>query len=214
MSYLHVKLSIGIALLAGTSLAHAVPITLTLSPAVPQTLGPQSTSSPCIIAGTQCQNGDFPFTNFQQGGNISAYDEVSPTYTVSQLPFLNFAIAIDVNSNSAASETLQLFSVLVDADGAGGPGGFEEIYNFTGPEIIGAASSAGNGFGDWTLESVDLSTFASDALVSFNAVWDGAVAGAESFFLVEREIPTPVTEPGSLLLMGLGLLGIGLARRR
>ena len=214
MSFLRIKLSIGVAtLLAAASMAHAVPIPLTLHAQPAHALGPQSTSAPCIIAGTQCKNPDgFSFTNFQQGGNISAYDEDSPIYSISQFPFLSFDVAVDVNTNSDASETLRLFSVFVDADGAGA-GGFEEIYNFTGPEIIGTGSSNGNGFADWTLESVDLSTFASDALVYFNAVWDGAVAGAESFFLVDREA-TPVREPGTLILMGLGLLGLGLAHRR
>jgi hypothetical protein len=96
-------------------------------------------------------------------------------------------LAIDVNTDSDAGETLPLFSVFVDADGAAGAGGFEEIYNFTGPALIGDASSAGNGFGDWMLGSIDLSSFADDALVFFNAVWDGASAGAESFFPGRRE---------------------------
>jgi hypothetical protein len=207
------KLGFGLAmLLAGGSLAHAVP--LTLEAAAPGTLGPQSTSAPCIIAGTQCQNSaGFPFTDFTQGGNISSFDEDSPTYTIDQFPFLSFDVAIDVNTNSAASETLQLFSVFVDADGEAGAGTFEEIYTFTGPALIGNASNAGNGFGDWLLGSIDLSSFASDALVMFNAVWDGAVAGAESFFLVQVDTPTPVTEPGTLLLLGLGLVVLGLARR-
>ncbi len=216
MTPIRFKLGFGLAtLLAGATVAHAVPTTLELEAAEAGTLGPQSTSAPCIIAGTQCQNPDgFGFTNFQQQGNISAYNEDSPTYTVSQFPFLTFDVAIDVNTNNDAGETLQLFSVFVDADGDGA-GGFEEIYNFTGPEAIGDAANAGNGFGDWRLGSIDLSSFADDALVFFNAVWDGSAAGAESFFLVEVDTtPPPVPEPGTLLLMSLGLLGLSFAHGR
>jgi hypothetical protein len=213
---LHFKLGFVVAtLLVGAGVAQAVPIDLTLTAAAPHTLGPQSTSAPCIIAGTQCQNpAGFGFTNFQQGGNISAFDEDSPTYTIDQFPFLNFNVAIDVISNSAKSEMLQSFSVFVDADGDGA-GGFDEIYAFTGPALIGDGASAGNGFGDWLLGPVDLSSYADDALVFFTAVWDGAVAGAESFFLVDVNAPPPpIAEPGSLMLMGIGLLAIGLLRRR
>ena len=140
MTPIRFKLGFGLAtLLAGATVAHAVPITLDLVAAAPKTLGPQSTSAPCIIAGTNCKNpADFPFTDFKQGGNIPAYDEDSPTYTIDQFPFLNFNVAIDVNTNSDAGETLQMFSVFVDADGDGA-GGFEEIYNFTGPALIGDA---------------------------------------------------------------------------
>jgi len=209
-------------LLAGAGIANAAPIPLTLTAQPAHTLGPQSTSAPCIIAGTNCKNpSNFPFNNFQQGGNISSYDEDSPTYTIDQFPFLSFDVAIDVNTSSAAGETLQSFTVSVDADGAAGPGGFEDIYAFAGPQLIGNGSSNGNGFADWTLGSIDLSSYGDDALVMFNAVWDGASGGAESFFLVNGESTcspddpscTPVPEPGTLMLMGLGLLGFALARK-
>jgi PEP-CTERM motif len=207
MTLTRFKLGVGLAtFLAGTSIAHAIPLTLVA--AEPNTLGPQSASAPCIIAGTMCQNPDgFDFTNFVQGGQPpSAYDESSPEYTVSQFPFLTFDIAIDVNTNNAASESLDSFSVFVDG---------AEIYTFTGPASIGSeASSPGNGFADWILQSVDLSSFASDAIVQFNAEWSGDVAGAESFFLVQVDTPPPVAEPGTLILMGLGLLGLGLLQRR
>jgi hypothetical protein len=207
MSPTRFKLGFGLAtLLAGTSIAHAIPLTLAAAP--PDTIGPQSESAPCIIAGTNCpqQPDGFPFTDFDQGGQPpSNFDENSPEYTISQFPFLSFDIAIDVNTNSAASETLDSFSVFVDD---------VEIYTFTGPESIGDASSPGNGFADYILQSVDLSEFASDAVVVFNAVWSGDVAGAESFFLVEREATPPVPEPGTLVLMGLGLLSLGFLQRR
>jgi PEP-CTERM motif len=204
MSPTRFKLGFGLAIsLAGASVANAIPLTLT--PTAPNTIGPQSASAPCIIAGTMCQNpAGFDFTDFVQGGQPpSNFDEDSPEYTISLFPFLAFDIAIDVNTNNAASEVLDSFSVFVDG---------AEIYTFTGPASIGNASSPGNGFADWILGSVDLSSFASDAIVVFNAVWSGDVAGAESFFLVEREATVP--EPGTLILMGLGLLSLGLLRRR
>src|SRR6478736_1046502 len=137
MSFLQFRSSIGVALLiAGASIANAAPIALTLVAQPAHTLGPQSASAPCIIAGTNCKNpSDFPFNNFQQGGNISSYDEDSPTYTIDQFPFLSFDVAIDVNT-AHGGETLQSFTVSVDADGDG-PGGFEDIYAFTGPQLIG-----------------------------------------------------------------------------
>jgi hypothetical protein len=223
------------ALVTAGSIAQAAPITLTLQAQPAQTVGPQSDSAPCIIAGTHCQNpANFPYTDFVQAGNISAYDEDSPIYTVDQFPFLSFAVAIDVNTTQEQGETLQLFDVFVDADGAGGPGGFAHIYNFTGPSIIGTVASNGNGYGDWTLEEIDLTSYASNALVYFNAVWDGSSSGAESYFIVEREGPPcsptdpncnpcsptdpncnpDVPEPATVALTGLGLLGVARMRRR
>ena len=207
------KLSFGLGLLlAGAGFAHAVPMTLDLSEEVH---GPQSTSAPCIIAGTQCQNpANFGFTNYVQGGGPSSDNDVdSPEYTIDKFPFLTFDVAIDVNTNAQESETLQLFSVFVDADGAAGPGGFEEIYNFTGPAAIGGTSNSGQGFSDWILGTIDLTQYEDDALVFFNAVWDDDVAGAESFFLVQRS-PPKIPEPATLMMVGLGLLGIGLSGRR
>ena len=202
-------------LLVATMSANAASIPLTLSPAAPQTLGPQSSSAPCIIAGTNCQNpANFPFTDYVQGGGPSSdNDELSPTYAILDFPLLTFDVAIDVNTNSSESETLELFSVLVDTDGAAGPGGFEEIYAFTdGSTSIGGASNAGNGFGDWLLGTIDLSSYDDSALVQFRAAWNGDVAGAESFFLVAAQ-PTEVSEPGTLAMLGLGLLAIAWSRR-
>ena len=67
---------------------------LSLEPASPRTVGPQDTSVPCIIAGTICQNPDgFDWTDFEQKGNISEYDVLSPEYDFEDLPS-QFNIAI------------------------------------------------------------------------------------------------------------------------
>jgi hypothetical protein len=206
------------AMLALTAAASAVPLTLS-GPIVGNTVGPQSTSNPCIIAGTQCsQPAGFGFNNFTSSGSISSYNMFSTTptatvadgvqgtpYTVSQLRAagLNqFIVAIDVNTTQAAGETLQLFEVIINGAVA---------YNYVGPTNIGSVNNNGNGFADWTLSAVDLTGLAGTATVLFHAVWNNASDGAESFFLV---VPGPLAGaglPGLVMACG-GLLA--LARRR
>src|SRR5215469_15102035 len=118
------------ATLAMTAAASATPISLTLTgPIAGNTVGPQSTSNPCVICATQAQNpAGFGYNNFTESGAISSYNMYSTTptanvadgvpgtpYTVSQLLAAvgsSFNIAIDVNTTNAAGETLQLFEVI------------------------------------------------------------------------------------------------------
>jgi hypothetical protein len=123
-------------------------------------------------------------------------------YTVAQIDAvtnnLPFAIAIDVNTSGAQGETLQLFEVIVNGAVA---------YNFVGPVPIGNIANNGNGFGDWTLGTIDLSSFTQNATVLFHAVWNNASAGAESFFIVGvGPTPTPFSVPGPIA--GAGLPGL------
>ena len=144
MSPTRFKLAFGLAtLLAGTSIAHAIPLNLVAAePRDARAAERQRAVHHCRHAIARTPT-DSRFTNFVQGGQPpSDFDENSPEYLISDFPFLTFDIAIDVNTNSAASETLDSFSVFVDG---------AEIYTFTGPALIGDASNAGNGFADWLL---------------------------------------------------------------
>jgi len=200
---------------------------LTLSgPIAGNTVGPQSASAPCIIAGTNCSNPvGFGYNDFSANGSLSSYNMYSTTptgtvadgvqgtpYTVSQITGIvgsSFLVAIDVNTTAAAGETLQLFEVIDTTTNT-------ILYNYVGPTVIGGVANNGNGFGDWALGTISLAGLASTDGILFHAVWNNASDGAESFFLVPAGgPPTAVPEPETyaMLLAGLGMMGF-VARRR
>lgn len=217
--WINVGAAVAFMALAGS--ASGAPLTLT-GPIPGNTVGPQSSSNPCIIAGTTCQQpAGFGYNNFVSNGNIDSYNMWSTTptatladgvqgnsYTYAQLTALSataqFLVAIDVNTTGAKGETLELFEVWDTTTNT-------VIYNYVGPTNIGNVANNGNGYADWTLGLVDLSAFAGHTF-AFHAQWSGASDGAESFFLVP--VPGPIVGaglPGLVLACG-GL--VALARRR
>src|SRR6266566_2437630 len=98
--------------LAGSASAALI----TFSQVAAGTVGPQSTSNPCVIGATQCQQpASMGFNNFTSSGSISSYNMFSTTptatvadgvqgtpYTVGQLTgalgATSFVVAIDVNT--------------------------------------------------------------------------------------------------------------------
>jgi hypothetical protein len=209
--------------LALAGAASAIPLTLT-GPIPTNTAGPQSSSNPCIIAATQCQQPvGFGYNNFTSDGNTSSYNMYSTTptanvadgvqgtpYTVAQLTALgstSFLVAIDVNTTGAEGETLQLFQVIING---------AVVYDYIGPTVIGDVANNGNGFGDWTLGLISLAGRAPTDTVLFHAVWNNASDGGESFFLLPQVTPPSVPEPSALqlLLVGAGFLGLGYVIRK
>src|SRR5215510_13283424 len=129
----------GMMLLTLASSGGAAVLTVS-GPVSGNVLGPQSTSNPCIIAATQCQQpAGFAFNNFVSSGAIPTYNE-SQSYTVENLrQFVGnvFSVAIDVNTTNAAGEILDSFTL---------KNGATTLFQYTGGFNIGSLSSNGNGF--------------------------------------------------------------------
>ena len=193
------------AALIGAHVPASAVTVLTINAEAPQTVGPQSASSPCIIAGTTCQNGSFAYTNFDQSGNVSSYNLSSPIYSVSDLPFKTFWVAIDVNTANGG-EYLNSFTLTDLTTNT-------VLYTFSGALIGSPLANNGNGYADWTLRKFDLSGLASTDQIRFDAVLSNTSDGPESFFLVSSTAPIPEPETYALMLAGLGAMGF-VARRR
>lgn len=212
------------ALLGFAVSASAVPIALTLSEvAAKESNNPDDIQ--CVIYGNSCPAGiqDMSSLNYVQGMNQTSYDltatpnqkgsgesSVVNPYTVGYIASFvtkTFDIGIDVNTaGGQPPEILDAFYVSVNGT---------VIYQYTGPGSL-DPNFNGNGYFDFLLKTVDLSSFADSAVVTFRAVWHQATDGAENFFLVRHGPGTSVPEPGTtaLILSGLSLLAMSRRRRK
>jgi hypothetical protein len=178
--------------------AWAVPIALTPGSGVFQ----QTQNDPCVIGNPSCNNpAGFGFTVLPVNPT-SPQVTVSPTYTVDQIRTLLggnvFSIGVDISQ--AQGQGQPAYALNTDA------------FQFTGPQDF---TSAGNGFSDFVLKTVDLSPFAGSANAIFTVNFSNDTGAREQFFLVSSETPpAPVPEPATLLLFGSSMAAVGLVRRR
>ena len=133
-------------------------------------------------------------------------------YTVQQIinaVTSSFVVAIDVNT-AAGLERLQFFEVIDIHNGVQTTIDSFGTLNGAGT-LIGNVSNNGNGFADWTLGTIDLSSLPTTDGILFHAQWNNASDGGESFFLVSS---SAVPEPATWGMMLLGFVGLGFAFRQ
>jgi hypothetical protein len=201
-------LGLTILMLAGLPLtAGAVPIALTPGPGVYQ----QTQNNPCVIGNPSCNNpAGFEFTTLPVSPTLPQIT-TSPTYTVDQIRTLlggsnTFFIGVDISQAQGQGQgeyLLNSFTVNV---------GGTDAFKFEGPQGF---TSSGNGFSDFVLTTVDLTSFASSANVFFTVNFSNDTGAREQFFLASTDAPpAPVPEPTTLVLLGTTLAGVGFVRRR
>jgi hypothetical protein len=207
-----------IAATALTGLALAVPANATLISTATSTGGALTGGCNATDGGSgalnaSCSGGGFTNVSIQASGppQLTAPDLSATTLTVAAGP-LTSAITLDVNINSSgwsfAGGPVEALFTVNNLIGAG-----------TGPFTLTASEGGGatlthtfNGAGNATDGPTVLGAFTSDA-AHFTLTFNPSVLPQSIDATIEIEgVPAP--EPAALGLLGVGLLGIGMVRRR
>lgn len=205
----HMALAFGVAVGSAPAMADVTSGGLTLD-TDPTTFYQQTAASPCVIGGNNCLNGSFPYTLVGSGGAGTTDSATSPSYLLADIYSLlggnSFMIGLDYN-DTADPQNLNQFTA--------------SYYN--GATLVGSqnfqpaggvslkTTNNGVGYSDFILSGFAPTLDANR--VVFYANWFNN-DGPDRYFLIGQNTPTTVSEPGTLALLGLGALGLGLVSVR
>lgn len=228
LSALASRAAVGVLSLTALTLPASAAVLLLVTEPPPGTN--QADTDTCVIAATNCPQNLIDFTWFTNALQGQPYEGWSPAYVYDpafvykqqnlgglRFAFTYFDVAIDAGvamngqGQLVQGQTLRTFEVqtLVGKDWI-----TRDSYQYAGTDPnIGNISNPlnGNGFSDYLLRSVDLSSLAPGTSLRFYAVLENLTGGPESFFI--KVVDSTIPNPGSLALLGAGMLGLGLMLR-
>lgn len=194
--------------------AFGVALTFSAQPPLYQ----QTTSSPCIFGGNNCQNpANFAFSPTPTGSQDTTFSGTQ-TYTLANYPTVfttGFIVGVDLNDTGNA-QTINTFTIAFNGPNA-------TSYELAAP-VSRVTQNNGVGYSDFlfTLGGNAIPIPAGATTVTFTTTWSNLNDGADRFFIVPLGAPTvtpppndnPVPEPSSILLVGTAGAALAFLRKR